>query len=61
MSDESTQIHLKKSERSVLRGLQLPGETYGDTIMRLVLDETVAVRIPAGLYNFLTLISPRPI
>jgi len=53
MSDESTQIHVKKSERSFLRSLRLPGETYGDAIMRLGQDETVAVRIPAGLYNLL--------
>ena len=54
MSNESTQIHVKKSERSFLRSLQLPGETYGDTIMRLGQDETVSVRIPAGLYNLLS-------
>jgi len=54
MSDKSTQIHLKVSERSFLRGLQLPGETYGDTIMRLGQDETVAVHLPAGLYNLLS-------
>jgi len=52
--DESTQIHLKVSERSFLRSLQLPGETYGDTITRLGQDETVAVHLPAGLYNLLS-------
>ena len=51
MSDESTQIHLKKSERSLLRNLQQPGETYGETIIRIIQDETVAVHLPAGLYN----------
>ena len=52
-SDKSTQIHLKVSERSFLRGLLLPGETYGQAIIRLGEAKTVAVRIPAGLYNLL--------
>ena len=56
MSDKSTQIHLKVSERSFLRGLQLPGETYGQTIIRLGdenKNKTMAVHLPAGLYNLL--------
>ena len=53
MSDESTQIHVKKSERSFLRGLLLPGETYGQAIIRLGHGKTVTVRLPAGLYNLL--------
>ena len=55
MSDKSTQIHLKVSERSFLRGLLLPGETYGQAIMRLgqEQEQTVAVQIPVGLYNLL--------
>jgi len=54
VEDPSTQIHLKKSERTFLRHLQQPGETYGDTIKRLGQGETVAVQIPAGLFDLLT-------
>jgi len=53
MSDKSTQIHLKVSERSFLRDLKLPGETYGEAIIRLGQGKTVAVQIPVGLFNFL--------
>ncbi len=51
---EKTQIYVLKYIRDLVQRTALPGETYSDTIERVFQDETVTIKIPAGLHNILS-------
>lgn len=55
MSDERTQMHVTKGVRELVRSLMLPGETYDDTVKRLIHERgsSVSIQIPVELYEFL--------